>query len=175
MKLFDSNIVRLSLIVLFLGIVFKGSQTTLPTLQALPIHGINNAAQQNVADDQLKSLYPLVARHDKTVAALSSSSEIINVDNAFIPQTALPENTQSSAPDYFSLLKDNNFLTLQAITADGAIINGKFYTFGEFITDFSYPSGSGKNAFPIVLQATISSVLIKETPGKRRFMLALTK
>lgn len=174
MKLLESNLVRLALIGLFLGIVFNGSQATLPTLQALPIYGINDAPQQNVADDELKNLYPLVSSRNKTSIA-APLSEIINIDSAFIPQTALPSNAQSSVPDYFSLLKENNVLLLQAITNDGAIINGKFYAFNNTIADFAYPSGSGKEVSPTLLQATISSVIIKETVGKRRFILILAK
>ena len=175
MKLLESNLVRLALIGLFLGIVFKGSQATLPALQALPVYGMDNAPQQNIADDKLKSLYPLVANHGKAVTASRQSSEIINIDSAFIPQVALQKNVQSSVPDYFFLLKENNVLLLQAITNDGAIINGKFYAFNSTIADFAYPSGSGKEVSPTLLQATISSVIIKETVGKRRFILVLDK
>jgi len=176
MKLLESNLVRLALTGLFLGIVFKGSQATLPTLQALPIYGMNVAPRQNIADDHhLKNLYPLVASHDKAVIAEAPSSEIINIDSAFIPQITIQKNVQSNVPDYFSLLKENNVLMLQAITNDGAIINGKFYAFNSTITDFAYPSGSGKEVSPTLIQATASSVIIKETPGQHRFVLTLAK
>lgn len=160
---------------LFLGILFKGTQTTLPTLQALPIYGINNtAAHQININDDLKNLYPLKAHHNKNTAP-TPTTEIISVDNAFIPTAVVPEAPQNKTPDYFTLLKNNNILTLQAVTDNGAFINNHYYSFNADLTEFAYPSANGKTITPILNWLSPDTVTINEHPGKRHFNLTLTK
>lgn len=171
----DSRLIQLAFALLFLGILFKGTQTTLPTLQALPIYGINNtAAQQTNINDDLKNLYPLKAQHNKN-ATPTPTTEIISVDNAFIPTVVAPEAPQNKTPDYFTLLKNNNILTLQAVTDNGAFINDHYYSFGTGLTEFAYPSANGKTITPVLNRLSPDIVTINEHPGKRHFNLTLTK
>lgn len=177
-NIFNSSLVRLSLLILALGILYKFTQAMLPPLENLPINGIDSGHQQQnvVLNNDLKNLYPLVANHSDDEPA-GKSNEIISVDDAFIPKSKGSEVAQSKKTDFFMLLRDNNVLKLVAITKDGAIINKRYYAYGSEMIEFAYPVNNNQSAqIPVLLHSDVTNtVLIGESnkADARNFTLSL--
>lgn len=179
-NLLNSSIIQLALATLFLFAILKLTQAAQPIFANLPISGISETAhQQQAKSTAFDNLYPLVAKYEQTKKPASPSSEIISIDSAFIPKSILePPVYKEIVPDYFMLLKTNKVLELQAITDTGAIINNRYYTYGDPVSEYAYPSGNGKTVSPALQQAhtgTSDTVRIVEHAGKKYFFLALQK
>lgn len=171
----QSNIIKFVFAALFLLGLYRGGEYCSEIFRALPISGMKPTnPQQTVVDDNfLKNLYPLVADEPNKPKS-SAPSEIVSVDDAFIPKVVLaPPPPAYRAPDYFPALQANHILELQATTNSGAIINKHYYAYGELLNEYAYPA-NGKQVTPILKQSTKSyAVEITENPGKRHFTLTL--
>jgi hypothetical protein len=74
--------------------------------------------------------------------------------------------------DYFKYLPQA--LKVQAITGEGAVINGKFYAPGEKLPDFAYPkAGSTASVIPVFRGVEGETAVIEEPGSGRQFKLKL--
>jgi hypothetical protein len=109
----------------------------------------------------LKTIAPVwVESTEKShlVNEAESVDDLFNQSNqAVSAEEALPAPAPVE-PDYASFLASR--MQLDSLGEGGAFINGKFYSVGEAIYDFEYPS-NGRQIVPVLLRVDKSSVTVK--------------
>ncbi|CAG0975704.1 hypothetical protein RHDC4_01569 [Rhodocyclaceae bacterium] len=160
-----------------IGAIYWVAQQPLPSFQALPINAISTATAPTPGADPrvLANLYALYAAAPPRKTPPPTPDDIIAVDDVFIPKTIPKETLAAKTPDYFNLLQSNNVLTLNAISDEGAIINQKFFSYGDILTDWAYPGTAGRDVAPLLRRAKKANCIqITERPGSRSFNLCAT-
>lgn len=181
-KLQESGVFKVVCACLFILGLYWAIESVIPSFRSLPVSGIDQARQQTTAtavSNDLKNLHLLVATPIKSPAPAAEPSEVISIDDAFIPKAQVVPSQQPAenlTPDYFAILKSSGLLQLQAISNTGAIISGHHYNYETPLTEFGYPASNGKMIAPIVRQSKKpDSIDIIENPGKNRFTISMSK
>lgn len=149
---------------------------------SLPVKGAQSAAPAPATSagsaGSIAVLYPLYVESKQKVEALPRTSEESSklIDASFARSTAVPANGNAPAlpvpqpvalPDYFSLL--SRAIRLDAVTGNGAVLNGHFHEVGQPVTAFAYPGRKDQRmTTPVLLEVNESSVLIGEAPEEGR-------
>lgn len=144
---------------------------------SLPVKGAQSAAQAPATTTGsaggLAVLYPLYVESKQKAEARprtpKDSSKLIDASFARSTVTAngaapaLPVPQPVALPDYFTLLRQA--IRLDAITGNGAVLNGHFYEAGQPVTAFAYPGKKDqKMTTPLLLKVDEHAVLIGEAP-----------
>ena len=184
-----------------IGIFYAGQglQRVETMIADLPVQGqtapkAEGAAAPNApTTETMRNLHPLLIESSKKVAALRHANATPvtqtaeQLDALFERKDPEPEKkkvaekappaapAEPPAPppvDYFKFLPQA--LKVQAVTGEGAVINGKFYAPGDKLPDFAYPkAGTTVLITPIVKAIDGESAVIEEPGSGRQFKVRL--
>jgi len=163
------NKTMLFYLVLVLSIygVSKGGDVVLGKLTSLSVKRLETVASHTKAIDT-KSFYPVWV---KVPAAIKADEEAAgNVDDLFKKPTDAKPVEVVKPPEFDYVGNYKNSIKLDALSDNGAVINGKFYEIGAKLLDF--PLGEGSNAAIPVLSA-IKGQAITIVVGKKSFDIVL--
>lgn len=126
------------------------------TIQKLPHATVTGASFDTKT--WLQTLAPVLVESRKG-AAMAQGSDSIDALFKTAPEPAPALVAPAPpAPDYASLL--GTAMHVDSVAANGAFINGKFYSIGEPIKDFEYPA-NGRQIVPVIVHVTADSVVVK--------------
>jgi hypothetical protein len=147
----------------------------------LPVKGAQTAAaapaNASGSAGSLAVLYPLYVeskqKAERLPQASAASSKLI--DESFTRSSRAPAASGGSPtlpvpqpvalPDYFPLLRQA--VHLDAITGNGAVLNGHFYEVGQPVTAFAYPGKKEQKMSAPVLQSVLADeVVLAEAEGE---------
>ncbi len=106
------------------------------------------------------------------------------IEKAMKSPPPTPASSSSSAPapavaampvfDYFRGLAQR--VRVQAVMADGAVVNGGFYEVGADVKSLGYPSADGKKTlYPVLESVEAETVYLAEPDSKRKIKARLGK
>lgn len=150
--------------IIFGGNILKKWLLAQPTLQVLQHDTTEQSANTNVG-----AIY-IIKETTKTASKNQNTEIPIDLPDQLFATPTAPTNSNTTAPDtntiesapitdYFQQLATGNHLRLDAVTNNGAIINGKFIEQGQPITQFAYPApGADENTTTKLLAAHITKI-----------------
>lgn len=163
--------------------LWSGAEKVEAYIGTLPVKGAQSAAQAPAGlpggAGSLAVLYPLYVESNKKTARVSrpaeESSKLIDASFTRSLTSAAPAGSAQAPtlpvpqpvalPDYFPLLRQA--IRVDAVTGNGAVLNGRFYEAGQPVTAFAYPSKKDQAMTTPVLQRVGEAlVVLAEAPSE---------
>jgi hypothetical protein len=158
--------------IIFGGAVLKKSMVTSPSFQVLQpeITGESVAGKTGVIH--------MIKEEGKGIAETHIVDLSPNIANQVFANTHSKTTNSEVAPavDYFTQLTTGEHLRLDAVTHNGAVINGKFVGQGESIEAYAYPApGENENSpskmiAPRLIKVSAAGATIREPVSPHRII-----
>lgn len=176
----------LGIVAMGLYFLLQGTHWVSERISELPVQGRLESASADEAPvatpDPRRSLHPLLVESSNKAAALkpdASAPAGAGFDAAFgkgdSPATPLEASAPVAAPllvDYFREL--STLVKVQAVTATGAIVGGKYVEVGSALPMYAYPDArTGLPLVPKLVAVGTRSVTVADARGLRKLQIAL--